>query len=63
MAPEEPEDDDPTVGHERKEYTPQTTKGREMTQMFRNFCDLPQSHANAIVVYFGVYTMDILAEF
>ena len=30
MAPEEPEDEDPTVGHERKVYTPQTTKGREM---------------------------------
>ena len=60
---EEPEDEDPTVGHAGKEYTPRTTKGREMAQMFRDFCGLPRSHANAIVVYFGVYTMDILAEF
>ncbi len=41
MAPEEPEDEDPTVGHEGKEYTPRTTKGREMAQMFWDFCGLP----------------------
>ena len=34
MAPKEPEDEDPMVGHEGKEYTPWTTKGREMAQMF-----------------------------
>ena len=37
----EPEDEDPTVGHEGKEFTPRTTKGREMAQMFQDFCGLP----------------------
>ena len=41
MAPEEPEDEDPTVGHVGEEYTSRTIKGREMAQMFRNFCGLP----------------------
>ena len=41
MAPKEPEDEDPTVGHEGKEYTPRTSKGREMAEMFRDFCGLP----------------------
>ena len=41
MAPKEPEDKDPTVGHEGKVYTPRTTKRREMAQMFRDFCGLP----------------------
>ena len=37
---EEPEDEDPTVGLEGKEYTPRTTKGREIAQMFWDFCGL-----------------------
>ena len=41
MALKEPEDKDPMVGHAGKEYTPRTTKGREMAQMFRDFCGLP----------------------
>ena len=41
MAYKEPKDEDPTVSHKGKKYTPRTTKGREMAQMFRDFYGLP----------------------
>ena len=34
-----------------------------MAKMFRRFCDLPKHDANAIVVYFGVYSVARLAAF
>ena len=38
-------------------------KGKEMARMCVNFCHLSKSSANTIVVYFGVSTMDKLADF
>ena len=34
-----------------------------MVKMFKRFCDLTATDANAIVVYFGVYSKARLAEF
>jgi hypothetical protein len=31
--------------------------------MFHQFCDLPKKDVNAIVIYFGVYTVKRLAAF
>ena len=47
----------------RKEYTPKTKKAKEMARMLISFCRLSKSSANTIVVYFGVSTMDKLADF
>ena len=34
-----------------------------MVKMFRRFCDLTDQDANAIVMYFGIYSEAHLAEF
>jgi hypothetical protein len=34
-----------------------------MAKMFCQFCDLPKQDANAIVVYFGMYSITHLAIF
>jgi len=46
-----------------KFYKPHTPHGKAMAKMFRRFCDLPKRDANAIVVYFGVYSVARLAAF
>ena len=46
-----------------KAYVPKTEKGKEMARMLVSFCCLSKSSANTIVVYFGVSTMDTLADF
>jgi hypothetical protein len=46
-----------------KFYKPQTPNGKAMAKMFRRFCDLAERDANAIVVYFGVYSEGHLADF
>ena len=46
-----------------KFYKPQTPREKAMAKMFRRFCDLTKQDANAIVVYFGVYSVAHLAVF
>ena len=46
-----------------KFYKPQTPRCTAMAKMFRRFCDLPKRDANAIVLYFGVYSIVRLAAF
>jgi hypothetical protein len=46
-----------------KYYVPQTPKGKEMAKMFCRFCNLPAKDAGAIVVYFGVCSVERLAAF
>jgi hypothetical protein len=58
---DEPEDPD-NVGT-GKFYAPQTPRGKSTVKMFRWFCDLPKQDANAIVVYFGMYSVARLAAF
>lgn len=50
--------EDTMEGQEGKKCTPKTTKGMEM-----DFCCLSKSNNNTIVVYFGMSTMDKLADF
>ncbi len=59
----ESKEEDPVSGQTGKEYVPKTKKGKEIARMFMNFCRLSKSSANTIVVYFGVSTMDKLADF
>jgi hypothetical protein len=44
-------------------YKPQTPHGKAMAKMFRHFCNLAEQDANAIVVYFGFYSVACLAAF
>ena len=57
------EPEDPDNAGTGKFYSPQTSRGKNMAKMFRRFCDLPKRDANAIVVYFGVYSAARLAAF
>ena len=50
-------------GQTKKEYTPKTKKGKAMARMLVSFCCLSKSSAKTIVVYFGMSTMDKLADF
>lgn len=59
----EEEAEDPDNAGKGKFYKPQTPRGKAMAKMFRRFCDLPKRDANAIVVYFGVYSAVRLAAF
>jgi hypothetical protein len=61
-ADEDPVEDPENVGT-GKYYEPQTPNGKAMAKMFRRFCDLPAKDANAIVVYFGVYSVERLTAF
>ena len=61
--PIESGEDDPVSSHTGKEYVPKTKKGKEIARMLVSFCRLSKSIANTIVVYFGVSTMDKLADF
>ena len=63
MPPAESEDEDPLEGQNGRDYVPRTAKGQQMAQMLIDFCGLSKSNANTIVVYFGVSTMDKLANF
>jgi hypothetical protein len=38
-------------------------RGKAMAKMFCRFCNLTEQDANAIVVYFGVYSVAYLAKF
>ena len=58
QAPEVPE----WVGT-GKFYKPQALNRKAMVNMFKKFCDLNDRDANAIVVYFGIYSKGCLAEF
>ncbi|KAL3786440.1 hypothetical protein HJC23_011021 [Cyclotella cryptica] len=63
---EDDEDDlteDPEQARTGKFYVPQTPNGKAMAMMFRRFCDLAKWDANAIVVYFGIYSAPCLAAF
>jgi len=42
---------------------PQTPNGKAMAKMFRLFCNLAEQDANAIVVYYDVYSVACLAAF
>ncbi len=55
--------EDPENAGTGKYYVPQTPKGKAMAKMFCRFCDLPAKDANAIVVYFGICTVEHLAAF
>ena len=57
------EPEDPDNAGTGKFYSPQTSGGKNMAKMFRRFCDLPKCDANAIVVYFGVYSVARLTMF
>ena len=61
--PEEDEQEDPSDGQAGRTYTPRTEGGKAMAKMLRKFCRLTKADANAIVVYFGVYSENRLAEF
>ena len=63
MEDAENEAEDPDNAGTGKFYRPQTPRGKNMAKMFRHFCDLPKRDANAIVVYFGVYSVARLAAF
>jgi len=58
---DQPEDPD-NVGTD-KFYKPQTPRGKAMAKVFCRFCDLAEQDADAIVVYFGVYSVARLAAF
>jgi hypothetical protein len=55
--------EDPDNAGTGKFYKPQTPNGKAMAKMFHRFCDLTKRDANAIVVYFGVYSVARLATF
>ena len=55
--------EDPERAGTGKYYKPQTPNGKAMAKMFHRFCDLAKRDANAIVVYFGVYSVARLAAF
>jgi hypothetical protein len=55
--------EDPDNAGMGKFYSLQTPRGKNMAKMFRRFCDLPKRDANAIVVYFGIYSVARLAAF
>ena len=55
--------DDPERVGTSKYYKPQTPNGKTMVKMFHHFCDLAQRDANAIVIYFGIYSVARLATF
>ena len=58
---EQPKDPDNTgMG---KFYKPQTLHCKAMAKMFCHFCDLAERDANAIVVYFGIYSIACLGAF
>ena len=61
--PKESGEEDPVSGQTGKEYVSKTKEGKEMARMLVSFCHLSKSSANTIVVYFGVSTMDKLADF
>ena len=61
--PEEEEQEDPSDGQAGRTYTPRTEGGKAMAKMLRKFCRLTKADANAIVVYFGVYSKNRLAKF
>jgi hypothetical protein len=44
-------------------YTAQTPNGRQLVKMFRRFGGLTEHDANVIVVYFGIYSKALFAEF
>ena len=46
-----------------KFYKPQTPHGKAMVTMFRRFCDPAERDLNAIVVYFGMYSVARLSAF
>ena len=56
-----PEDPD-NVGM-GKFYKPQTPHGKAMARMLCCFCNLAEQDANAIVVYFSIYSVAHLAAF
>ena len=58
---EEPEDS--SIGQLRKTYKARTELGKAMVKMQRHFCQLLKANANAIVVYFGTYGKNKLANF
>ena len=55
--------EDPDNAGTGKFYSPQTLRGKNMAKMLRQFCNLPKHDANAIIVYFGVYSVACLAAF
>ena len=60
---DEDEPEDPDKAGTGKFYVPQTARCKSMVKMFCQFCDLPKQDANAIIVYFGVYSVTRLAAF
>jgi hypothetical protein len=53
--------EDPNNAGMGKFYKPQTPHGKAIVKMFHHFCDIAKRDANAIVVYFGVYSVAHLA--
>jgi hypothetical protein len=62
-APNEGDPEDPEQVGTGKFYKAQTPNGKKMVKMFKRFCDLTDHDANAIVMYFGIYSKACLAEF
>ena len=60
---EEDEQEDPSDGQVGKTYTPRTEGGKAVAKMLRRFCRLAKADANAIIVYFGVYSENRPVEF
>ena len=56
-------EEDPMNSQTGKDYTPKTVKGKEMASMHDSFCRHPKSTTVTIVVYFGVSTINVLADF
>ena len=60
---DEGDPEDPKQAGTGKFYNAQTPSGKQMVKMFKRLCDLTDRDANAIVLYFGIYSKAGLAEF
>jgi len=60
---EDKQPEDPDNAGTGKLYKPQTPHGKAKAKMFRCFCDLAKQDANAIAVYFGMYSIARLSAF
>lgn len=63
VDPNKEEPEDPSDRQAGKTYKARTEGGKAMAKMLRNLCRLTKADAHAIVVYFGVYGENRLAEF
>ena len=63
VDPDEEELEDPSDRQARRTYKARTEGGKAMVKMLRNFCQLTKTNAHAIVVYFGIYSENMLTKF